>query len=94
MVIYFISLKPSNGSSQPGLMFNETDKYPGVCGFDPWPCSVGKESGIAVKCGVGSRHCLDPPLLWLAATALILPLSWEPPHAKGMVLKKRQKTKN
>ena len=34
-------------------------------GFDPWPCSVGWGSGIAVICGVGHRHSLDPVLLWL-----------------------------
>ena len=51
--------------------------------------------------GVGRRHGWDPELLWLwcrpAATALIRPLVWEPPHSVGVALKKiktkRQKTK-
>ena len=46
--------------------------------------------------GVGHRQGSDPALLWLwcrpAATALIQPLAWEPPHAVGAALK-RQKTK-
>lgn len=36
---------------------------------------------VAMTCGVGRRHSLDPKLLWLwhrlAATALIRPLVWE-----------------
>ena len=39
----------------------------------------------------------DPALLWLwckpAATALIQPLPWEPPHAAGAVLKRPKKKK-
>ena len=49
-----------------------------------------------MSCGVGCRHALDLELLWLwcrlAATALIRPLEWEPPHATGSALK-GQKTK-
>jgi len=49
-----------------------------------------------VSCGVGQRRGSDPALLWLwlwpAATAPIRPLAWEPPYAKGVVLK-RQKDK-
>ena len=49
-----------------------------------------------MNCGVGRRRGLDPALLWQwpspAATALIRPLAWEPPHAIGVALK-RQKTK-
>ena len=26
-----------------------------LCGFDPWPYSVGQGSGVAVSCGVGHR---------------------------------------
>ena len=33
--------------------------------FEPWPRSVGQESGIAESCGVGRRLSLDPTLLWL-----------------------------
>ena len=35
------------------------------CGFDPWPCSVGERSGIALNCGVGCRHRSDLVLLCL-----------------------------
>ena len=51
-----------------------------------------------MSCDVGRRSGLDPTLLWLwcrpAATALIRPLTWEPPYAEGAALKKakRQKT--
>ena len=47
--------------------------------------------------GVGHRLSSVLVLLWLwyrlVATALIRPLTWEPPYASGMALK-RQKTKN
>ena len=53
--------------------------------FDPWPCSVGRESSIAVSCGVGHRCGSDLVLLWLwcrlTAAAPIQPLAWEPPYA-------------
>ena len=48
-----------------------------------------------MSCGLSCRSGLDPTLLWLwhglAATALIQPLTWEPPYAMGMALKKKQK---
>ena len=48
---------------------------------------VGSIPGLAVSCGVGCRHGLDPTLLRLwcrpAATAPIGPLAWEPPYAAG-----------
>ena len=51
---------------------------------NPWPREVGYGSGAAVSCGGDLRHDLDPSLLWLwcwlVATALILPLAWEPPY--------------
>ena len=50
-----------------------------------------------MSCGVGHRCGLDPPLLWLwcrlAGTALIRPLSWEPPYAVGAALKSKNKIK-
>ena len=53
----------------------ESDKYPCGCGFDPWPCSVGQRSGVAMSCGVDHRCGADPALLWLwhrpAAAVLI-----------------------
>ena len=49
-------------------------------GSIPGLSSVGGGSGVAVSCGVGRRHGLDPVLLWLwwrpAAVALIGPLAW------------------
>ena len=46
---------------------------------------------------VGGRHSLDLVLLWLwrrpAATALIGPLAWEPPHATGAALEKAKRQK-
>ena len=35
------------------------------CRFDPWPCSVGQESSIAMSCDVGHRCGSDLMLLWL-----------------------------
>ena len=56
-----------------------------------------KGSGVAVSCGVGHRHSLDLALLWLwyrpAAVALIRPLTWEPPCAAGVALKKIENIK-
>ena len=57
--------------------------------------SLGSLSGlrisIAVSCGVGCRHSLDPALLWLwhrlAAAAPIQPLAWELSYAPSMALK-------
>ena len=54
-----------------------------------------------MSCGVGHRRSLDPAMLWLcsrlAATALIRPLAWEHPYAKGaaqeMAKKKKKKLK-
>ena len=49
-----------------------------------------------MSCGVGCRHGLDPPLLWLwcrlVAAAPIGPLAWEPPYATGVVLGRQKKT--
>ena len=46
---------------------------------------------------VGPRCGLDPALMWLwcrpAATAMILPLAWEPPYAAGAALKRPKKKK-
>ena len=46
--------------------------------------------------GVGRRHSSNLVLLWLwrrpAATALILPLAWEPPCAAGAALKGQKNT--
>ena len=48
-----------------------------------------------MSCGVGHRHIWDLALLWLwlAATALIRPLAWEPPYAVGEALKEKRKKK-
>ena len=51
-----------------------------------------------MSCGVGHRLGLDLVLLWLwrrpVATALIRPLAWETPYAKGVALKRPQKKKS
>jgi len=48
-------------------------------------------TGVAMSCGVGRRRGSDLALLWLccrlAATALIQPLAWELPFARGVALK-------
>ena len=60
---------------------------------------AGSIPGLAVNCGVGRRHGLDPELLWLwcrlVATAPTRPLAWEPPYTSGAALEKgkRQKQK-
>ena len=79
---------------------NESDYYPWGCSFDPWPCSVGWESSIAMRC-VGHKCGLDLELLWLwlwlwlwpAAVAPVWLLAWEPPHAEGSSLKSKKKKK-
>ena len=64
-------------------------------GSIPGPAHWIKEPGIALSCGVGRRHGLDPMLLWLwcrpAAAALIQPLDLELPYAVGSALKKKKK---
>ena len=58
---------------------------------------MGQGSGVAVSCGIGGRHVLDPTLLWLwcrpAAKALTQPLAWKPPYAMGAALKSKTKAK-
>ena len=48
-----------------------------------------------MSCGVGHRCGADPALLWLwcrsVAKAPIWPLTWEPPYAMGMALKRGEK---
>ena len=52
-----------------------------IPGLDQWV----KDPGVALSCGIGHRHGLDPTLLWLwcrpAAVSPIQPLAWEPPYA-------------
>ena len=78
-------------------MVNKSDWEPRGCGFDPWLCSVGEGSGVAVSCGVGRRFGSDPELLWLwrrpVAVALIRPQAWEPPYAAGVALEKAKRKK-
>ena len=84
-------------SSHHGSVFNEPNKYPWGCRFNPWPCSLVWGSGIAMSCCVGCRCSSDPAFLWLwhrlAATASIWPLAWEPPYAMGVAQKKKAKIK-
>ena len=49
-----------------------------------------------MSCGVGCRCGLDPALLCSGiaiAIAPIQPLSWEPPYASGVALKRKKKKK-
>ena len=50
-----------------------------------------------MSCGVARRNSLDTELLWLwsrpAATALIRPLAWEPPHAAEATPEKAKRPK-
>ena len=83
-------------SSHRGAVVNESDQEPRGCRFNPWPCSVGWGSGIAMSYGVGRRCSSDPEkLLWLwcrpAATAPIRPLAWEPPYAMSAALKSKKR---
>ena len=52
---------------------------------------------VAVSCGVGCRHGLNPTLLCLwhrpAAVASIQPLTWELPYAADAALKGKKKKK-
>ena len=63
--------------------------------MDPWPCSVGKGSSVAVSCGVGHKCGLDPEWLWLwcrpAAAAPIQPLASELPYAVGAGQKRKER---
>ena len=51
-----------------------------------------------VSCGVGHRHGSDPASLWLwhrlVAAAPTGLLTWDPPYAMGVALKKKKKAKN
>ena len=57
----------------------------------------GLAQWVAVSGGVGHRFSSDPLLLWLwcrpAAAALIQPLAWELPCARGAAQKKQKKKK-
>ena len=63
-----------------------------VAGSIPAPAQWVKDQAVAVSCGVGHRCSLDPALLWLwcrpAATALIGPLTQEPPYAVAAIQEK------
>ena len=71
------------------------DEYPWGCRFNPWPCSVGYGSCVAMSCGVGHRCSLELALLWLwhslASAAPIRPLAWELTYAKGVAIKRKKK---
>ena len=57
--------------------------------------SLASLRGLGSWCCAGCRCGLDPELLWLwrrlEAMALIGPLAWEPPYAKGLALKRKRK---
>ena len=56
---------------------------------------MGQGSSIAVSCAVDHTCGSDTALLWLrhrlAAVTLIGPLTWEPPYAEGVALKRKKK---
>ena len=87
--------KEKTGSSRRGsVVMNPTcirEDVGLIPGFPHWV----KGSGATSSCGVGCRRGSDLVLLWLwcrlGATALIRPLAWEPPHAVGAALKKKNK---
>ena len=64
-----------------------------------WSQALVSRSGssVAMNCGVGCRHSLDPASLWLcyrlAAVAAVRPLAWELPYAAGVALKSRKTEK-
>ena len=66
--------------------------------FNPWPCSAGLGSSVAVSCGVGRRRGLDLALLWLwyrpAAVVLIRPLAWEYLYVASVALKRKKNEVN
>ena len=64
---------------------------------DPWPCSVGWGSGLALSCVVVRRRGSDSALLWPwhmpVATALVQTLTWAFPYVVGQALKSKRKRK-
>ena len=93
-----IPLKTKNWVEFPlWLSNNEPKWYPGGCGFDPWPCSGGEGSGVAVSFSTDHRCSLDLAMLWLwrrPAAALMQHVAWELPYAVGVPQKRKTKTKN
>ena len=79
------------GSAEMNLTSTHENANP-IPGLTSWGL-VGWGSSVAG----GRRHGSDPALLWLrcrpAATALIQPLTWEPPHASDGALRRRKKEK-
>ena len=65
--------------------------------FDPWPCTVGWRSSIAMSCCVGCRRGSNPGFLLLwhrpAAVVLIGSLAWELPYATSVALKSKKEIK-
>ena len=57
--------RKASWSSYCGSAVNKSHQHPWEHRFDPWPCSVGSGSGVAMRGGVRHRHASDPALLWL-----------------------------
>ena len=71
---------------------NSTSMHGGL-GFDPWPCSVVKLSGLRIQhcCElwyIGGRRSSDlvVAVAMPVAAALHQPLAWELPYAAGVGL--------
>ena len=77
-------------------LWHSRNRYLWGCRFNPWPCSVGWGSGIAMNCSVGCMCSMDPRLLWLwcrpEAISPIQSLAWNLPYAVGEA-QKEKKTK-
>ena len=61
---YFSEIQHSGVPVMAQWLTNQ-NQYPRGRRFDPWPCSVGYRSCVALSCGVGHKCSSDLVLLWL-----------------------------
>ena len=62
--------KKKNRSSHHGAVKTNPTRNHEVAGSIPGLAWWVKDLGVAVSCGVGRRHGLDPVLLWYRTTAV------------------------